>query len=161
MSIERQCRAHPEHERDDDAEVADGDRRRGALAEMADVELEADAEHEQDDADLTQQLQDVERRFWKEERVAGRPQLADERRPEHESRGDLADDGRLPGERREATAHLRRQDDDEQLDDEERERPAQGVSSREGRLRRVAHDGHARRREPGLAQVQQAGDQGN
>ena len=94
---------------------------------MGDVELQADAEHEQDDADLAQQLQDVERRFWKEEREGGRPDLADQRRSEHQSRGDLADDRRLSGERGKAAAHLRREHDDEQLDDEERERPAQGL----------------------------------
>jgi hypothetical protein len=96
----------------------------------------------------------------KEERVGDRPELADERRPEHQSRGDLADDGRLTGERGEAAAHLRGQDDDEQLDDEKRKRPAQGLGGRERRLRGVVHGGRARRGVPSRAQVEQGGDGG-
>ena len=75
---ERQRSPDAEQERNDDAEVADGDSGRRALNEMRRINIESDAEHEEDDADLAQQPQDVERRLRKEERVGARPEVADD-----------------------------------------------------------------------------------
>ena len=51
-----ECQRSPdaEHEWNDDAEVADGNGDRRALPEVRHVDVEADAEHEEDDADLAQ-----------------------------------------------------------------------------------------------------------
>ncbi len=61
----------------------------------ADVDFEADAEHEEDDAELAEKPQDIERRVGKEKRVGRRPDVPEERRPEQQAGGNLPDDGRL------------------------------------------------------------------
>ena len=109
---ERQCGHDAEHEGNDDAEVADGDGDRRALPEVRHVDVEPDAEHEEDDAELAQQPQDIERRRGKEKREACRPELADERRAEQEPGGNLSDDRRLPQESGETAHCLCGKDDD-------------------------------------------------
>jgi hypothetical protein len=58
---ERERGHDPEHKGNDDAEVADGDRDRRALPEVRHIDIESDAEHEENDAELAQQSEDVER----------------------------------------------------------------------------------------------------
>ena len=78
MLEEHKRTSDAEQERNDDAEVADGDGGRCALNEMRRINIEPDAEHEEDDADLAQQPEDVERRLREEERVGARPEMADD-----------------------------------------------------------------------------------
>ena len=75
---ERQRGDDAEHKGNDDAEVADGDGDRRALTKVRHIDVEPDAEHEENDADLAQQPQDVERCLGKEKGEAGRPELAEE-----------------------------------------------------------------------------------
>ena len=59
MREERQRSPDAEQERNDDAEMADGDGGRCALNEMRRINVEPDAEHEEDDAELAEQPEDV------------------------------------------------------------------------------------------------------
>ena len=95
VRIQRQRRDNTEQERHDDAEVADGDSGRSALPQVSEVDFQPDAEHEEDDSELTQKLQNTERRVREEKRRGGGPDLPEERWTEHQSGGNLADDGRL------------------------------------------------------------------
>ena len=96
LRVERERQRHAEHEGDDDAEVADRNRRlRPARAGVTASSSSADDEHEQQHADLTEQLQDRHRRGGKQERARGRRDPAEQRRTEQHAGGDLADDRRL------------------------------------------------------------------
>ena len=53
--------AHAEHERDDDADVAHHHRVGRAIAQHAEVQLHPHHEHEEDQADLAQELQVAQR----------------------------------------------------------------------------------------------------
>ena len=159
---ERERDPDAEQERNDDAEVTDGDGRRRALAEVGRVDVESDAEHEKDDTELAEQPQDGERRLRKQERIGGRPEQADERRAEQHPGRNFSDDGWLPEQARKAADGLRRENDHEQLDDEERERTTKGgAGARRCRFGSATDVRFASGREPALAQVQHSCDHGH
>ena len=76
--VERQRGAHAQEERNDDAEVADGDRGRRLMPEVLQIEIEAHREHEEDDADLAQEPERVERVRRKDVLIRLWPEVAEE-----------------------------------------------------------------------------------
>ena len=82
---------------------------------MAELEVAADLEHQQDQADLAED-QHGRRGVGGEDlgREIG-PQEAQERRPQQQAGHDLADGARLPHRPRHASRHPREQDDDDEL----------------------------------------------
>ena len=78
-----------------DAGVRDEDRRPAALSNHLPVELEADEEHEEDDARLRVQTKQRHHRRRQERREQVGCHPAEQGRAEQDSTNQLADDGRL------------------------------------------------------------------
>ena len=98
--------ARAEEERHDDAGVAHPDRRARAAAQVLEVQLEADHEHEEDHADLAEQAQRPSESAGKRQRLAAGPEPAEQRRAEQDAGDHLADHRRL-AERRNSAAEPR------------------------------------------------------
>ena len=89
---------------------------------MRDVELEADDEHEEQHADLAQHLERGQRLRGEERRADGRSHQAEQRWAENDARRNLANDRRLPQPRCQHATDACRDDDDDELKDQTRER---------------------------------------
>ena len=120
VQVERQH--DPQAERHRDAGVADDDSGARPLAQPADVELHADREHEQDHAELAEELQERKRRRREEGGLDRGKPPTEERRPEQNARGHLADDGGLTELPEEHAGAARDRDDDQELEQEEEDR---------------------------------------
>jgi len=86
---------HAERERDDDAGVADDERRARPAAQLIEVHLHPDDEHEEHDAKLTDQVERGKRCRREESRLDRRGQTAKQRRAEENTGEHLAYDGGL------------------------------------------------------------------
>jgi hypothetical protein len=92
---EPEGRGAAQREGRDDARMADQHRRSGAMLEQLRIELEPHQEHEQDEPDLAQHLQVVERATGEQQRRRRRQHPAEKRGPESDAGDDLGDDQRL------------------------------------------------------------------
>ena len=102
-----------------------------ALAQERRVELDADEEHVEDDADLRQHAEERRDLLRQEERWRRRREAPEQRRSEQDAGQDLADDRRL-GEVGEQRADAARDDDD---DDQREQHVHERVDVRRGRRR--------------------------
>ena len=142
IKIKRNRRAQQEGQHD--ARVGDRDRRVAAFAQQRGIELEPDQEHIKDDADLRD---DVEiRTHHRREKISfrARHQASEQRRTEHDSRENFADDRRLIGAAEDPAHRARGRDNHHQR--EQHVQQIAFVGARRGRAEDVDPDaGQARR----------------
>ncbi len=124
--VERHGRGEPERKRHDDACHGHRHRRAPEPAQVRRVEFEAHEEHEHDEPDLAEHRQARQALGGKEGPEGGRPEPAEQRRPEQQPGHHLADHLRLP-EPPERHAHQAgRAEHDGHLEEQERKRMHRG-----------------------------------
>jgi hypothetical protein len=126
-----------EGEGHDDAGVADRDRGVAASPQEARVELEADQEHEKDEAELAEQPEERHARRGKQRLRSLRGEPPEQRRSERDAGHDLRDDHRLADAPGSEPYRTRRRDDQDRLNDEER-KGAVNQRSKHAAARRLA-----------------------
>lgn len=95
-AVQPRRHGRPERERHGNARVRDGQRRPGLPAQVPRIDLEADQEHEQNDAELRDGPQVGHRLRRKQNRLRAGCKRPEHGRAEHDARGNLAHDCGLP-----------------------------------------------------------------
>ena len=114
-----------QQKRQRDTGMADEKSEAAVTAQAFEVELGAGYEQEHQDTELADQRESTERLGRKQPALHRRQQGSEQQRAEQQARGHFADYGRLAEPAQQQARCLRREQHDEQLQQEERERRGQ------------------------------------